>query len=117
MKNNQSNFMKTKFNCLLAIGLVAAGSSLAAKPNDEPLTNQDVKDGTLNLANGAAVSALNPVLAKVAVNTRQKVLEEFVKLAAADETLASLLAKHRLNLQYTLRDLGLDFYIGFDGAK
>lgn len=102
--------MKTKLNCVLAIGLVAAGSSLAA----EPLTNQDA---TFNLANAAAVSAINSVPTKATVNTRKQVFEEFVKLAAADETLVSLLANHRLSLQYTLRDLGLDFYIAFDGSK
>ena len=105
--------MKTKLYCLVAIGLVAEGSS----PAGELLTNLDVKDGTLNFANAAAVTALNPVAAKVTINTRQQVLEEFVKLAAADETLVSLLAKHRLTLQCTLTDLRLDFYIGFDGVK
>ena len=40
---NKTNQMpRNKLSCLLAIGVVAAGSSLAAEPEDKPLSSRDV---------------------------------------------------------------------------
>jgi hypothetical protein len=41
----------------------------------------------------------------------------FLEMAARDPVLTSLLGKHKLLLQYSIRDLGLDCYVGFDGAR
>src|SRR4051812_43966993 len=47
----------------------------------------------------------------------QKTLREFITMAGDDHALGALLAKHRLTLQYTLKDLDKQCYIGFDGEK
>jgi hypothetical protein len=41
----------------------------------------------------------------------------FLEMAARDPGLTSLLGKHKLLLQYSIRDLGVNCYIGFDGTK
>lgn len=47
----------------------------------------------------------------------ESTLREFVSLAAKDVALSSLLAKHRIALEYTITDLGLQCFVGFDGEK
>jgi hypothetical protein len=47
----------------------------------------------------------------------EKTLRLFLALAAEDQTLRSLLAKHRLTLQYGIRDIGLDCFVGFNGSN
>ena len=87
---------------------------------------------TLRLAYGllAMVAAFNSIqpdtLAQDATSTNvtmasqkpfEKTLREFVSRAAKDSALSALLAKHQITLQYTIADLGVQCYVGFDGKK
>ena len=68
-------------------------------------------DGTSRLlADNAVTSAPAPALF-------QKTLGVFLDLAQRDPAVCALLAKHKLMLQYSVRDLGLDCCIGFEHGR
>lgn len=45
----------------------------------------------------------------------ERTLRQFVKMAAKDQTVCSLLSKHAVTLEYTVSDHGLRCYVGFNG--
>lgn len=47
----------------------------------------------------------------------QKNLGRFLEMAPRDPEIAFLLGKHKLLLQYFIRDLSLKCYVGFDGTR
>jgi hypothetical protein len=94
MKTRRHNFTLASLITLLQLGTLFEPSALAADSNQPTNTHPAGSSGAFECS-----------------------LRQFIKLAPADPALCALLSKHRIALQYEIKDLGLDCYLGFEAGK
>lgn len=66
---------------------------------------------------GAILTNHSDTVVPPAPGVFEKTLREFVKMAAEDQSLCSLLSKHAVTLEYTVSDCGLQCFVGFNGKS
>jgi hypothetical protein len=75
------------------------------------LSQQRAQGQTLSPTAGS-----NSVTAPISTQFEQQ-LRLLLQMATADPVLEALLTKHQLTLQYSVSDLGLNLYVGFNGVR